>query len=434
MTVTAPPRPPRLSDPVSREELEALVEALIEEARQRARRRRQKYAAVAGSVALVAVAVTTAFERSAQSQSASVALAVRSDLSGAAASPKIAFITGRRSLCANPPRCMGPPRGSAALNGKLYVVNADGSGLRLVAQKASAAAAPAWSPDGQKLAFQSPDGIYGVNADGSGLQNLTPSPKGGSSPAWSPDGQKIAFERWIDKRVVSPGALRVNEEIYVMNADGSRTQNLTRSPKPDAGPAWSPDGQKIAFRRVVGVIPCGTGGCGTADSDIYVMNADGSGQQNLTRKAAFRLGSPAWSPDGQKLAFQRRSKGTNWEIFVINADGSGQRNLTRNRSHDMDAAWSPDGRRIVFRTTRHGKWEVYVMNANGSGQRRLTRTAANEARPRWSPDGRKIAFTREVGGNFELYVMNTDGSGQKRLTPNSPVDRWVAYAWSPAQK
>ena len=74
------------------------------------------------------------------------------------------------------------------------------------------------------------------------------------------------------------------------------------------------------------------------------------------------------------------------------------------------------------------------MNANGSGLQRLTRTAANESRPSWSPDGQQIAFTREVGHNFELYVMNADGSGQLRLTPNSSVVRWVAYAWSPAQK
>jgi Tol biopolymer transport system component len=146
------------------------------------------------------------------------------------------------------------------------------------------------------------------------------------------------------------------------------------------------------------------------------------------------LDSHAWSPDGQKILFQRRAKGENWEIFAINANGSGPRNLSRNRSHDMDADWSPDGRRIVFRTSRHGKWDLYVMNADGSGQRRLTRTpAANESRPSWSPDGQKIAFTREVGYSFELYVMNADGSGQRRLTPNSPVDRWIAYAWSPAQ-
>ena len=116
----------------------------------------------------------------------------------------------------------------------------------------------------------------------------------------------------------------------------------------------------------------------------------------------------------------------------INADGSEERNLTRNGSHDIDAAWSPDGQKIVFRTSRQGKWELYVMNADGSGQRRLTRTAANESRPSWSPDGQKIAFTREAGHNFELYVMNADGTGQRRLTPNSSVARWVAYAWSPA--
>ena len=154
-----------------------------------------------------------------------------------------------------------------------------------------------------------------------------------------------------------------------MNADGSGTENLTRSPKFDDGPAWSPDGQKIAFQRVVGVIPCGTGGCGPAESDIFVMNADGSEQRNLTRKPSLNLGSHAWSPDGQKILFQRRAKRKNWDIYVINADGSGERNLTRNRSHDLDAAWSPDGRRIVFRTSRHGKWELYVMNADGSGQR-----------------------------------------------------------------
>jgi TolB protein len=204
------------------------------------------------------------------------------------------------------------------LIGKLYVVNADGSGLRLVAHRASVAAAPAWSPDGQRLMFNAPGGvnapgaIYVVNVDGSGLQKLAPS---GGSPAWSRDGQKIAFDRLVAFPPVPP-----DSDIYVMNSDGSGTANLTRGPKLDASPAWSPDGQKIAFQRVVGVIPCGTGGCGPAESDIYVMNADGSEQRNLTRKPSLNLGSHAWSPDGQKILFQRRAKGKNWEIVAINAD------------------------------------------------------------------------------------------------------------------
>jgi Tol biopolymer transport system component len=437
VTLTTPPRPPRLSDPIDREELEALVKALIEEARQRTRRRRQKYAAFAVVASLAAVGITTILERSTGEQNASLALASRSSVA-AGASPTIAFITSPRTYCTDPPVCTRLPRGTV-LTGKLYTVNADGSGLHLVAQTASTAAAPAWSPDGQRLVFNAPGGITVVSVDGSGRRNLT---SGGRS-AWSPDGQKIAFDRFDGfPPQWRPADGAPDSDIYVMNADGSGKKNLTRSPKPDEGPAWSPDGQKIAFQRVVGVIPCSTGGCGRAESDIYVMNADGSGQRRLTRNEATDS-DPSWSPDGTKIAFRRvvgvvrcgpRGCGpAESDIFVMNADGSGERNLTRNDpSYAMDADWSPDGRRIVFRTTRHGKWELYVMNADGSGQRRLTRTpAANESRPSWSADGRKIAFTREVGSNFELYVMNADGSGQRRLTPNSPVVRWVAFAWSP---
>jgi Tol biopolymer transport system component len=429
LTLTTPPRPPRLSDPVDREELEALVKALIEEARQRARRRRQKYAAFAVVASLVAVGITTILERSTGEEDASLARAARSSVA-AGSSGTLAFITARRACSAWGGGCRGPGPPRRALNGKLYVVNADGSGLRLVAQKASIAAAPAWSPDGQRLMFSfNAGGIYVVNVDGGGLQNLT---RGGGA-TWSPDGQKIAFGRVVKVRPEPPGGLEIDSEIYVMNADGSGQQDVTRNEAFawNADPAWSPDGQQIAFTSNR------SGNCASASADrckdLYVMNADGSRQRQLTGNATVDA-FDAWSPDGQKIAFQRRSKGTNWEIHVMNADGSGQRNLTRNRSHDLDAAWSPDGRSIVFRTSRHGKWELYVMNANGSGQQRLTRTAANESRPSWSPDGGKIAFTREVGGNFELYVMNADGSGQRRLTPNSPVDRWVAYAWSPAQK
>jgi TolB protein len=136
-----------------------------------------------------------------------------------------------------------------------------------------------------------------------------------------------------------------------------------------------------------------------------------------------------WSPDGTRIAFA----GHKWlyggakpgaccyaahsEIYVMNADGSGRRKLTHNARQNAEPAWSPDGRKIAFRSTRSGNRDIYVMNADGSGKRNLTRNAAWDSRPSWSPDGRKIAFvSNRDGRRLEAHVMNADGSGQRRLT------------------
>ncbi len=102
--------------------------------------------------------------------------------------------------------------------------------------------------------------------------------------------------------------------------------------------------------------------------------------------------TPAWSPDGRKLAFVSRRDG-NSEIYVINADGSGQENLTRQPASDSHPSWSPDGRKLAFVSRRDGNSEIYVMNADGSGLRNVTRTPSNDLDPAWSPDGRAIALS-----------------------------------------
>ncbi len=170
---------------------------------------------------------------------------------------------------------------------------------------------------------------------------------------------------------------------------------------------------KIAFHseRDGNCIPC---------TEIYVMNADGSGQTRLTNNNAYDA-LPSWSPDGTKIAFHSKRDG-NSEIYVMNADGSGQTRLTNNPASDEFASWSPDGTKIAFESDRDGNEEIYVMNADGSGQTRLTNNPAFEGYVSWSPDGTKIAFSSTRDGNYEIYSMNADGSGQTRLTNNPAHD------------
>jgi Tol biopolymer transport system component len=230
----------------------------------------------------------------------------------------------------------------------LYVVNPNGSEQRKLGGHPAAWSAYAWSPDGRLIAFTRERGELAVmNADGSGVRVLAR----GGSPAWSPDGRRIAF---IDGY----------STVYVMNADGSGRRRLTQGGEL-LGLRWSPDGRKI----LLSCLKCAAGPRSRFSGwgEVYVMNADGSALRNLTRDPRTE-GRPEWSPDGRKIAFTRIEPGERSEIVVMNADGSGKRKLAEGGG----PVWSPDGRKIAFTSDRSGKLEIYAMNADGSGQRPLT--------------------------------------------------------------
>jgi Tol biopolymer transport system component len=255
------------------------------------------------------------------------------------------------------------------------------------------------------------DSLYTVEPDGSGI---APLPVDGQSfsffPSWSPDGTEIAF---------TGNAGAPHSDIYVENADGSGQKRLTDDPGSDQYPSWSPNGTKIAF---------------VSNRDgyfrIYVMNADGSGQVRLTANPTLTADSqPAWSPDGTKIAFVRgvvtgitlRSR-----IFVMNADGTHQTELDTGPFGfvSQEPGWSPDGTKITyFSDADGGSLGIFVMNSDGTGQTRLTDNPQGALSPAWSPDGTKIVFSRRSTGippPRDLFVMNADGSGQAMLTATAP--------------
>ena len=252
---------------------------------------------------------------------------------------------------------------------------------------------PAWSPNGQQIAFTSDRGgrldVYIMQANGSSTPvNVT---NRGSSddwePAWSPDGTRIAFTTNIRGRTLQ------RWDVLTIGVDGTSLAVLTES---GFSPSWSPDGAKIAFSLK------------SATSRLFVKNADGSGEAVGLTLDDSRYA--AWSPDGSKIAFNQFG-----ELYVVAADGSGDPVQLTDSDVGQNAhpSWSPDGKRIVFSSNRLDvdNYDLFVMNADGSGSaERLTSHSANDIDPSWSPDGQQIAFTSDRDGDFEIYVASLNPS------------------------
>jgi Tol biopolymer transport system component len=262
--------------------------------------------------------------------------------------------------------------------GSTYTINVDGSQNRQLFSTSIACNHHDWSPDGTRMAVQGygPESIYVVHIDGTQMTRLTTTTGvTDTEPAWSPDGQRIAFTRFHD----TVNNSMESAEIWIMNADGGNQQNININ---GAFADWSPDNTHLVYIS-------GRSG----NQEIYTCLADGANEQRLNEtvnKATF----PNWSHDGRKIAFCASlgdvNDGSAYEIFVMNADGTGLMQLTRNNSSDFFPCWSPDDTQIVFESDLPdgpGHEEVYVMNADGSNIRRVTTTTApaSASMPVWRP-------------------------------------------------
>jgi Tol biopolymer transport system component len=209
--------------------------------------------------------------------------------------------------------------------GSILVINADGTRESHVGD--IQARPPEWSPDGTRLLFEAVEGgIYSVGADGSGLTEIA---KDGHGPKWSPDGMRIAF---VSER-------NGNRDLFLVDPDGSDERRLTHDPAPDEAFSWAPDGHRIVYVSYRhGAEP---ENIGIGDAEVFVVDPRTGRSRNLSRNAAWD-GDPDWSPDGARIVFTRRTDHA--EIYVMRADGSRQEMLPGmpgDAVNDCCARWRP---------------------------------------------------------------------------------------------
>jgi Tol biopolymer transport system component len=288
---------------------------------------------------------------------------------------------------------------ASEIKGKIVFVSANcakESKQRTVMSSSSASASP----------YGASNKLCVVNADGAGVTRTIDTAGYVDLPAWSPDGEKIAFLLGEDQ---------ANENIWLLDAKDSKATRLTDTASDRQRLAWSPDGEKIAF---TGVNP-------DVGPYIFVMKSDGSGETKLLNRAGAM--DPAWSPDGEKIVFSFRNmkklmrattdvnRVVNCDLYAMRSDGTGEpMRLTDERGCDTSPDWSPNGKKIVFVRDNH----IYVMNADGTGIAGLTNTLKfdtlytyeREVSPAWSPDGKRIAFIADHFPFADICTIAPDGS------------------------
>lgn len=274
----------------------------------------------------------------------------------------------------------------------------------------SSTATPTTRGDFGEIAFQRDDAsatnsdLWMVKGDGAELSQLATSPEMELNPRRWPDVDSIAFCRQMGPS---------NYSLIVMTLwDQSETTLVANNPVPISS-SWSPEGTQIAFNKTE-----------NGNEDIYVIDIDGSNLTRLTTDAGADR-EPAWSayypvdPSDEnteyisKIAFTSDRTSTN-QVWVMDTDGQNQTNLTPGDDGD-GPAWSPDALRLAFQSRRDGNAQIYRMDADGANVQRVTQSGVDELSPVWSPNGWELGFIRGQGDQSGLYIIRMDGTHERRL-------------------
>ncbi len=254
---------------------------------------------------------------------------------------------------------------------EIWMMDYDGANQRQLTHLGTVALTPRWSPDGSLIAFTCYAPFRGVLSAQVCLYSLNlhrlmafPRYPGTSGvPSWSPDGTKLAY-------MSSAGG---SMEIFSSDANGAHRHRLTFAEGVNTSPMWNPKtGQQIVFVSDRGGTP-----------QLYLMNSDGSNVVKLELPDMGYVVDPAWSPNGQLVAFSWRRPDGNYDIYVMDIATRQLVQLTRDAGRNERPYWAPDGRHLVFASTRTGSWQIWTMLADGTEVRQLTTTGQNDE-PCWS--------------------------------------------------
>jgi Tol biopolymer transport system component len=256
--------------------------------------------------------------------------------------------------------------------------------------------------------------VYTALPGAEDLRRLTADPGFDACAAYSADGQRIAY---------CSGQGGGPVQVWTMKQNGTDKQQVTHMSVTAIFPDFSPDGSKIVF----------CAGPSTFARDIYVVNSDGSDLTRLTSGVGNNV-YPAFSPDGSKIVFTSNRTGTS-QVWLMNADGSNQRQLTfDSQPKDQVPDWSPDGSKIAYLADTHGiadmgnSWgDIWVMNADGSGQHAIT-SGASWYGTAWSPDGSRLA-TLDFPSRTVYTINAADGSDVEAVHPGPGVQ--FVPGWQP---